>query len=118
MTARTLTTFRDVWLGTFALSRRTLAASSCPPSRKQAERQKEIPMSLERIGNLREKFDPDRHFVTVKAFSCGGVVYGPGQPFGKGLVSPRRLRQLYDGRYLRHSEFTVPPAPPIQRKVK
>jgi len=63
---------------------------------------------MNRIGNLREDFDPSMNFFVVKALTIFGKVWQPGQQIDKGLVEPRRLRQLYETRYLRQ-EF-----PPIQ----
>ncbi len=62
---------------------------------------------MPRTGTLREVFDRDRSFEAVKTFKFNGAMFGPGQPFNKDVVSPRRLRQLYDGRYLRMTEARV-----------
>ena len=59
---------------------------------------------MSRIGNLREAFDADCDFTVVKPLTYGGTVFGPGQPFDKSLVNLRRLRQLYEGRYLAQVE--------------
>ena len=60
-----------------------------------------------RIGTLREEFDRDRNFIAVKPFRFNGAVFGPGQPFDKNLVSTRRLRQLFDSRYLKMAPVLV-----------
>jgi hypothetical protein len=67
----------------------------------------------ERIGQLREPFDPTCNFIVVKPLRYAGVVYGPGQPFDKRITDPRRLRQLYDGRYLRQVV-----AAPVERRPR
>lgn len=79
---------------------------------------------MTRTGNLREAFDRDRFFVTVKPVTLNGRKFGPGQPFDKTLVTTRRLRQLYDTRYLGMTsapaqlrEPPQQPAPDIGNKV-
>jgi len=59
---------------------------------------------MARIGTLRDTFDRDMDFVATKAFKLSGAPFIPGQNFDKTLVTTRRLRQLYDGRYLRMVE--------------
>lgn len=54
--------------------------------------------------NLRPEFDRDCNFITVKPMRFSGVDYSPGQPFDKTQTTTRRLRQLYDTRYLRMAE--------------
>lgn len=48
----------------------------------------------------REQFDRNRAFVVTREFTVSGCVLGPGEPFNKGLVTDRRLRQLYEQRFL------------------
>jgi hypothetical protein len=49
----------------------------------------------------REQFDPKRGFLTVRPILFNGKTIGPGQPFDVTLVNVRRLRQLYDQRYVK-----------------
>ena len=69
---------------------------------------------MTRIGNLREAFDRDMDFEAVKAFKFDGKAFIPGQSFDKTQVTTRRLRQLYDNRYLRMVE---PAGDPVVREV-
>jgi hypothetical protein len=50
---------------------------------------------------LREKFDPEREFVVARRFLFNGITLAPGEVFNKSLVVPRKLRLLYDQRYVR-----------------
>ena len=52
----------------------------------------------------RDAFDRDREFVVGKSLTLRGRPFGPGDAFDKTLVSTRRLRQLYDSRYLKMSD--------------
>lgn len=66
----------------------------------------------------RDKFDGAREFVVMKPFVCSGQDIAAGQRFDKSLVSPRKLRQLYDQRYLRHAPVEEPKAARnIQRRT-
>ena len=47
----------------------------------------------------REPFNPGRDLVVRKPFPCQGTDYKPGDVF-KGVVTDRRLRQMYDNRML------------------
>lgn len=60
----------------------------------------------------REPFDPSRAFVIVRPVRVGGKTYGAKQPFDKTLVTTRKLRQLYDGRYLAMAPSSSPAFPP------
>ncbi len=57
---------------------------------------------------LREEFDRDRNFEAVKPFKYNGAMFGPGQPFDKNNVTTRKLRQLYEMRYLKMMAVTIP----------
>lgn len=52
----------------------------------------------------RAEFDRNRVFVVAREFTVSGCVLGPGELFNKGLVTDRRLRQLYDQRFLKFGE--------------
>ncbi len=67
------------------------------PLRKKEQIHKTL---LKRPRNAREDFDEKREFVCMKAFNLGGVRYTTNTPFPKGTTHVRRLRQLYDHRYL------------------
>jgi hypothetical protein len=47
----------------------------------------------------RETYDPTRSMVARKTFTCQGVNYTPGKKF-EGVVDDRRLRQMYETRWL------------------
>ena len=49
----------------------------------------------------RPKFDPDLEFEALKDFPCSGVQFKTGDVFDKLLVDERRLRQMYDHRWLK-----------------
>ena len=49
---------------------------------------------------FRTRFDPAAEFVTVRNFLFNGAALPAGQTFDKTKTSVRRLRQLYEGRYL------------------
>lgn len=49
----------------------------------------------------RAKFDQRRSYVTLREFRLSGQMIAVGQLFDKALVDTRKLRQLYDARYLR-----------------
>lgn len=48
----------------------------------------------------REPFDGDRDFVVVRPMRVGGASLGYGDVVDKLALTPRRLRQLYDQRWL------------------
>lgn len=54
-----------------------------------------------RSSKLREEFDRTRVFVNVKTFTFSGERYVEGSEFDKDKASTRRLRQLYESRFLR-----------------
>jgi len=49
----------------------------------------------------RAKFDQQNEFVAQRNFEFGAHTISAGQRFDKSLCPPRRLRQLYEARYLR-----------------
>ncbi len=57
---------------------------------------------------VRETFDPDRDFVLTRALPVAGRSFGSGEVLDKGLVTFRRLRQMYDARLIKFSE--LPPS--------
>lgn len=61
-------------------------------------------------------FDRDLDFVAAKTFTFAGKEFRPGDQFDKSEVNTRRLRQMYDQRFLGVSEApTSPPPPPPTR---
>lgn len=48
----------------------------------------------------REAFDPLQNYVANRTFAFGAKTYNDGDPFNE-RSDMRRMRQLYDGRYLR-----------------
>jgi hypothetical protein len=46
------------------------------------------------------QFNRDRDFIVCRAIKAQGRVFGPKEPFDKTLVTTRRLRQLYEQRFL------------------
>lgn len=50
---------------------------------------------------MHARFDRADEFAAARQFTCGGVAYEPGQAFDKTKVNTRRLRQLYDSRWIR-----------------
>lgn len=54
-----------------------------------------------RNSRYREEFDRNRSFMVVKMFPYEGKQQLPGAQFDTGAVNTRRLRQLYDARYIR-----------------
>jgi hypothetical protein len=79
----------------------------------------------------RNKFDPERDFVVHRHMMLSGEALTPGDDFDKSIVDVRRLRQLYEQRYLRFKEggdtpretiyphAVVPATPPrVARKQK
>lgn len=68
----------------------------------------------------REEFDPGRSFVVTRCpagtvvLRVAGTEFRPGKPFQKNLVSVRKLRQLFDMRYL--GMTNEEPLPPLFQK--
>lgn len=52
--------------------------------------------------HLREPFDPDRQMIVNKPFRWAGEQFYDGMTFPHTLASKRKMRQLYDARFLRH----------------
>ena len=48
-----------------------------------------------------EQFDRDRNFLVTRSVVVSGKKFGPGDQFDKTLVTTRRLRQLYEHRFLK-----------------
>jgi hypothetical protein len=48
----------------------------------------------------REPFRPGAQLRARKAFECQGQAFRPGDVFDSTLVDERRLRQMYDSRWL------------------
>lgn len=53
---------------------------------------------------FREDFDRGREFVALRAFTFGGIGYVPGQALIKDKFTVRRLRQLFDQRFVGYSQ--------------
>lgn len=51
--------------------------------------------------NIREDFDERRDFACTRTFTLGGVTYKMNDTLQKDQLTVRRLRQLYDHRYIR-----------------
>lgn len=58
--------------------------------------------------HAREKFDPNRDFIVIKTFKWNGTIFRIKEPFNKALASLRRLRQMYDGRWLAMAPINLP----------
>lgn len=56
-----------------------------------------------------EKFDANRQFVLLKGTRVAGKHVEAGEVFDKSLVDNRRLRQMYEGRWLRMATFEEAP---------
>lgn len=63
----------------------------------------------------RERFDPAATYVVNRPILISGEELAPGTTFDKTLVDVRRLRQLYDQRYLRLEEHKVHPKDAIKQ---
>ncbi len=57
----------------------------------------------------RPEFDQHGEFVCVRNFMHGGRQCCAGEPFDKTTVAARRLRQLYETRYIREAVDVMPP---------
>lgn len=57
----------------------------------------------------REKFDPDRQFRAIRGFPFLDATYGPGDIFPREVTTTRKLRQLYEARYLVMDPLSVKP---------
>lgn len=66
----------------------------------------------------RPKFDPKQEFVVSKPFTYSGQGLVIGQLFDKTWSTERRLRQLYEQRYLRFLEGEPVPKEPAPKKVE
>ncbi len=58
---------------------------------------------------FREDFDRERNFEATKGFTFAGKGYVTGQLLDKSSFTVRRLRQLYDQRFIRYSEKAAAP---------
>ena len=56
----------------------------------------------------RDKFDPEADFFCVKDFKCCGKEFKAKRPFDKALVDLRKLRQMYDARWIFQGETNLP----------
>lgn len=59
----------------------------------------------------RDPFDRERSFIVSKSLTIFGDKLVPGQVFDKTLVTTRRLRQLYDSRFLAIAPDVKSPEP-------
>ena len=64
-----------------------------------------------------KKFNRDDDFVAQKTMLVNGVTVFPGQPIDKTQFTTRRLRCLYDWRWIRADEVEISPAYPISAKA-
>ena len=56
----------------------------------------------------RAAFDRNRDFVAARDLTFSGKALGSGQPFDKRIVTVRKLRQLYEARFLDMRDTTDP----------
>jgi hypothetical protein len=56
---------------------------------------------------FREDFDRERNFVAKRQFVFGGKAFAPGQLIDKTAFTVRRLRQLYDQRFIEFGPDTI-----------
>ncbi len=66
----------------------------------------------------RDKFDARGEFVIQRPMSWSGRELTPGSLFDKTLVTIRKLRQLYENRYLRIATAEDTPPPPITKHAR
>ena len=66
---------------------------------------------------FRPDFDPRREFVVAREFTFDSARFLVGQGIDKKSFTPRRLRQLYNTRYLEFGTAVVR-APQIKPKVQ
>ena len=66
----------------------------------------------------RQAFRPEVTFVVQRPMLLSGKEVTPGTIFDKALVTPRKLRQLYDQRYLRFWEAGDPSIEPPKARPK
>ncbi len=64
----------------------------------------------------RPEFDQHGAFVCARDFRHGGKECRTGEPFDKSRVDVRRLRQMYETRYIK--EATDAPMPRSEKKVE
>lgn len=57
-------------------------------------------MAIRHRRNYRPPFDPSREFTVTRPLPVNGVALGSGSPFDKTQVTTRRLRQLYEQRWI------------------
>ena len=62
---------------------------------------------MARLAPRLERFDRDFEFVANKPLLVNGVPVAVGQPIDKSKFTTRRLRQLYEWRYIRRVELPV-----------
>ncbi len=63
----------------------------------------------------RPEFDQHGNFVCVRNFMHGGKECRAGEPFDKATVDARRLRQLYQTRYIREAVLDAPSPKKVER---
>ena len=66
---------------------------------------------------FREDFDRERNFITKRDFMFGGRAYVPGQSVDKSQFTVRRLRQLFDQRYIEFGPDTIVETPAVVEPV-
>ena len=52
-----------------------------------------------------DKFDPNRQFILLKSTRVAGKSCEAGAIFNKALVDTRRLKQMYEGRWLKMADM-------------
>lgn len=63
---------------------------------------------------MREPFDRERTFIAVRRMTIQGKRIESGDPFDKSLVNVRRLRQMYDTRWIKMApDNQLEPKPPV-----
>ncbi len=61
---------------------------------------------MARVSIYRDPFDPGKDFVVLRPMTVSGLDVQSGESFNKQLVTTRRLRQLFDQRYLAYPHET------------
>lgn len=73
---------------------------------------------MKQTRNFRPPFIPDRDFVASRSLPVNGRKLGPGAPFPRNEVSPRRLRQLFDRRCIQYAPGSEPTAADLKELKK
>jgi hypothetical protein len=65
---------------------------------------------------MRPTFDRERALIVNKPMKFNGKKFGMGDVFDPSLTTTRRLRQLYEGRWLKHGPYVPKPVEPTPTK--